>query len=93
VRQDCDTKPEIEAWREVLLDIIEAGKPMTVRDVFYYWSIRREGRKRLRQARARTNCAPGNATQPDICGILATSRRRNPGWPNGDGPSTARADR
>jgi hypothetical protein len=34
------TKAEVEARREVLLDIIEAGRPMTVRQVFYQATVR-----------------------------------------------------
>jgi hypothetical protein len=34
------TKVEVEARREALLDIIEAGRPMTVRQVFYQATVR-----------------------------------------------------
>jgi len=34
------TKAEVEARRETLLDIIEAGRPMTVRQVFYQATVR-----------------------------------------------------
>jgi hypothetical protein len=34
------TKAEVEARREALLDIIDAGKPMTVRQVFYQATVR-----------------------------------------------------
>jgi hypothetical protein len=34
------TKVEVEARREALLDIIEAGRPMTVRQVFYRATVR-----------------------------------------------------
>jgi hypothetical protein len=34
------TKAEVEARREALLDIIEAGRPMTVRQVFYQATVR-----------------------------------------------------
>jgi len=33
------TKSEVEARREALLDIIEAGRPMTVRQVFYQATV------------------------------------------------------
>src|SRR5262249_55045461 len=35
IRRTRATKAEVEARREALLDIIEAGRPMTVRQVFY----------------------------------------------------------
>jgi hypothetical protein len=35
IKRSRSTKAEIEARRETLLDIIEAGTPMTVRQVFY----------------------------------------------------------
>ena len=34
------TKAEVEERREVLLDIIDAGRPMTVRQVFYQATVR-----------------------------------------------------
>ena len=34
------TKAEVEGRREALLDIIEAGRPMTVRQVFYQATVR-----------------------------------------------------
>ena len=34
------TKAEVEARREALLDIIDDGKPMTVRQVFYQATVR-----------------------------------------------------
>src|SRR5215467_10483800 len=34
------TKAEVEARREALLDIVEAGRPMTVRQVFYQATVR-----------------------------------------------------
>src|SRR5262245_57882004 len=33
------TKAEVEAWRAALLDIIEAGRPMTVWQVFYQATV------------------------------------------------------
>ena len=38
--QASATKAEVEARREALLDIIEAGRPMTVRQVFYQATVR-----------------------------------------------------
>jgi hypothetical protein len=52
IKRTRATKAEVEARREALLDIIEVGRPMTVRQVFYQATVRgvgREGRKRLRQ--------------------------------------------
>jgi hypothetical protein len=40
------TKAEVEARREALLDIIDAGKPMTVRQVFYQATVHGPSRKR-----------------------------------------------
>jgi hypothetical protein len=40
IRRDRATKAEVEARREALLDIIEAGRPMTVRQVFYQATVR-----------------------------------------------------
>ena len=34
------TKAEVEARREVLIEIIDAGRPMTVRQVFYQATVR-----------------------------------------------------
>jgi hypothetical protein len=39
-RRIRSTKAEVEARREALLDIIEAGRPMTVRQVFYQATVR-----------------------------------------------------
>jgi len=54
IRRTRATKAEVEARREALLDIIEAGRPMTVRQVFYQATVRglvekAESGKRLRQ--------------------------------------------
>ena len=38
--QASATKAEVEARREALLDIIKAGRPMTVRQVFYQATVR-----------------------------------------------------
>src|SRR6516162_864793 len=38
--QASATKAEVEARRKALLDIIEAGRPMTVRQVFYQATVR-----------------------------------------------------
>ena len=35
IKRSRSTKAEVEARREALLDIIEDGRPMTVRQVFY----------------------------------------------------------
>src|SRR5262245_30978873 len=40
LKRDRATKAEVEARREALLDIIEAGRPMTVRQVFYQATVR-----------------------------------------------------
>src|SRR5215472_6408360 len=40
IRRTRATKAEVEARREALLDIIEAGRPMTVRQVFYQATVR-----------------------------------------------------
>jgi len=39
-KRQRSTKAEIEARREATLDIIEAGRPMTVRQVFYQATVR-----------------------------------------------------
>jgi hypothetical protein len=39
-RRTRATKAEVEARREALLDIIEDGRPMTVRQVFYQATVR-----------------------------------------------------
>ena len=39
-RRTRATKAEVEARREALLDIIEASRPMTVRQVFYQATVR-----------------------------------------------------
>jgi hypothetical protein len=40
IRRTRATKAEVAARREALLDIIEAGRPMTVRQVFYQATVR-----------------------------------------------------
>ena len=40
IKRTRSTKAEVEARREALLDIIEGGRPMTVRQVFYQATIR-----------------------------------------------------
>jgi hypothetical protein len=40
IKRHRSTKAEVEARREALLDIIEAGRPMTVRQVFYQATVR-----------------------------------------------------
>ena len=40
IKRGRSTKVEVEARREALLDIIEAGEPMTVRQVFYQATVR-----------------------------------------------------
>src|SRR5262249_23359894 len=40
IKRTRATKSEVEARREALLDIIEAGRPMTVRQVFYQATVR-----------------------------------------------------
>jgi hypothetical protein len=40
IKRGRSTKAEVEARREALLDIIDAGKPMTVRQVFYQATVR-----------------------------------------------------
>jgi hypothetical protein len=40
IRRTRATKAEVEARREALLDIIEAGRPMTMRQVFYQATVR-----------------------------------------------------
>jgi hypothetical protein len=40
IRRTRATKAEVEARREALLDIIEVGRPMTVRQVFYQATVR-----------------------------------------------------
>jgi hypothetical protein len=39
IKRQRATKAEVEARREALLDIIEAGRPMTVRQVFYQATV------------------------------------------------------
>lgn len=39
IRRQRSTKAEVEARREALLDIIDAGRPMTVRQVFYQATV------------------------------------------------------
>jgi hypothetical protein len=39
IKRQRATKAEVEARRETLLDIIDAGKPMTVRQVFYQATV------------------------------------------------------
>jgi hypothetical protein len=40
IKRTRSTKAEVEARREALLDIIDDGKPMTVRQVFYQATVR-----------------------------------------------------
>jgi len=40
IKRERSTKAEVEARREALLDIIDDGKPMTVRQVFYQATVR-----------------------------------------------------
>jgi hypothetical protein len=40
IKRGRSTRAEVEARREALLDIIDAGKPMTVRQVFYQATVR-----------------------------------------------------
>jgi len=40
IKRTRSTKAEVEARREALLDIIEGGRPMTVRQVFYQATVR-----------------------------------------------------
>jgi hypothetical protein len=40
IKRHRSTKAEVEARREALLDIIEEGRPMTVRQVFYQATVR-----------------------------------------------------
>src|SRR5262245_19071284 len=40
IQRHRSTKAEVEARREALLDIIEAGRPLIVRQVFYQASVR-----------------------------------------------------
>ena len=40
IKRTRATKAEVETRREALLDIIEAGRPMTVRQVFYQGTVR-----------------------------------------------------
>jgi hypothetical protein len=40
IKRHRSTKAEVEARREALFDIIEAGRPMTVRQVFYQTTVR-----------------------------------------------------
>jgi hypothetical protein len=40
IKRQRSTKAEVEARREALLDIIDGGKPMTVRQVFYQATVR-----------------------------------------------------
>jgi hypothetical protein len=40
IRRQRSTKAEVEARRDALLDIIDDGKPMTVRQVFYQATVR-----------------------------------------------------
>src|SRR5215813_2298502 len=39
IKRQRATKAEVEGRREALLDIIEAGRPMTVREVFYQATV------------------------------------------------------
>jgi hypothetical protein len=40
IKRQRSTKAEVEARREALIEIIEAGRPMTVRQVFYQATVR-----------------------------------------------------
>jgi len=40
IKRARSTKAEVETRREALLDIIETGRPMTVRQVFYQATVR-----------------------------------------------------
>jgi hypothetical protein len=40
IKRTRATKTEVEARREALLDIVEVGRPMTVRQVFYQATVR-----------------------------------------------------
>ena len=40
IKRHRATRAEVEERREVLLDIIDQGKPMTVRQVFYQATVR-----------------------------------------------------
>ena len=40
IKRQRATKAEVETRREALFDIIEAGRPMTVRQVFYQATVR-----------------------------------------------------
>ena len=40
IKRTRATKAEVAVRREALLDIIEAGRPMTVRQVFYQATVR-----------------------------------------------------
>ena len=48
IRRDRSTKVEVEERREALLAIIDEGKPMTVRQVFYQATVRPRHRREIR---------------------------------------------
>jgi hypothetical protein len=53
IKRTRSTKAEVEARRKALFDIIEAGRPMTVRQVFYQASVHGLLRPRAATARSR----------------------------------------
>ena len=81
------TKAEVEARREALLDIIAAGRPMTVRQVFYQatvgvWS--RPPRAATPRCRPISRSCAGPATYPTIRGRPVTCAGSVPGWRHHD---------
>jgi hypothetical protein len=57
IRRTRATKAEVEARREALLDIIAAGRPMSVRQVFYQATVRVDDASRLRASQAASSVA------------------------------------
>src|SRR5262249_21364953 len=65
IKRTRSTKAEVEARREALLDIIDDGKPMTVRQVFYQATVRglveKAGAEPRLPLRPRRDRQPGEA--------------------------------
>jgi hypothetical protein len=78
IRRVRATKAEIKARREALLDIIDAGRPMTVRQVFYQATVRRDDASRLRASQAASSLARSgraSASQFVLWGFRSCARR------------------
>jgi hypothetical protein len=76
IRRVRATKAEIKARREALLDIINAGRPMTVRQVFYQATVRRDDASRLRASQAASSLArSGRASASQLWGFRSCARR------------------